>query len=337
MPSELRSLLGKSLDLISVQQASGQVIEHTAALERKVSELEGRKRALEAESAHRQKTKRILHLLPKQLTRAEDEHGSKTDVVTKEEETSNFLKRVAQESSDSGIQAKLQAYRLAGVTFVPHSEVEVELRIETAHGRRYCETIYLFLRIPSDEMRNSNSDSTPGDKGKILVTRHTVPPFINLRQIAHDHLSLSLRNFTFELSDHMNAFVQRREGIEDLKQVLGPNTLPEDSIFANRGCTMVAFMLRNVEIGGGEDQYPKAQQLRIILGYDRVKDILPTRVLVSRADVTEHEQTFGTLVSFSLAARGGQRIWAWEDRLRRESLSTAIPALMGRRRDRCEK
>ncbi|KAM6464964.1 centromere protein O isoform 2-T3 [Liasis olivaceus] len=95
----------------------------------------------------------------------------------------------------------LELFRLTGLSG-KLTEQGVSLCINTAFEGTYLDSYYLDIRMQQP----------------LQIQHHSVPAFIPLEQIAHEHLQKDIKRFLAVLSDHLNAYARRKFQVDQLQE-----------------------------------------------------------------------------------------------------------------------
>jgi len=90
------------------------------------------------------------------------------------------------------------AYRLTGISIVSQEAKRTCFRCETFFNCRYHEPYYVEV-----ELRDNTLE----------IHKHTVPYFIPIDTISQQYLNSDIKKFFMVISEHLNAFVARREQV----------------------------------------------------------------------------------------------------------------------------
>ncbi|KAM6464966.1 centromere protein O isoform 3-T4 [Liasis olivaceus] len=99
----------------------------------------------------------------------------------------------------------LELFRLTGLSG-KLTEQGVSLCINTAFEGTYLDSYYLDIRMQQP----------------LQIQHHSVPAFIPLEQIAHEHLQKDIKRFLAVLSDHLNAYARRKFQVDQLQKMHQP-------------------------------------------------------------------------------------------------------------------
>ncbi|XP_015754730.1 PREDICTED: centromere protein O-like [Acropora digitifera] len=91
------------------------------------------------------------------------------------------------------------AYRLTGISIASQEDSSTCFRCDTFFNARYHEPYYIEV-----DLEDSN----------LKIHKHTVPFFIPIDSIAQNYLNTDIKKFFMVLSEHLNAFVARREQVQ---------------------------------------------------------------------------------------------------------------------------
>ncbi|XP_015668477.1 centromere protein O [Protobothrops mucrosquamatus] len=95
----------------------------------------------------------------------------------------------------------LELFHLTGLS-AKLTEHGVSFYISTAFEGTYLDSYYLDILIQKP----------------LQIQHHTIPAFIPLEQIAHEHLQKDIKCFLSVLSDHLNAYARRKFQVDQLQE-----------------------------------------------------------------------------------------------------------------------
>ncbi|KAL9980235.1 hypothetical protein ACROYT_G008793 [Oculina patagonica] len=91
------------------------------------------------------------------------------------------------------------AYRLTGVSVVSQEAKRTCFRLETFFNSSYHEPYYVEVELKDNNLK---------------IHKHTVPYFIPIDTISQQYLNSDIKKFFMVISEHLNAFVARREQVQ---------------------------------------------------------------------------------------------------------------------------
>ncbi|XP_025026186.1 centromere protein O isoform X2 [Python bivittatus] len=147
----------------------------------------------------------------------------------------------------------LELFRLTGLSG-KLTEQGISLCINTAFEGTYLDSYYLDILIQQP----------------IQIRHHSVPAFIPLEQIAHEHLQKDIKRFLSVLSDHLNAYARRKFQADQLQEhfaVFFKGCMKGNSLY-----TQLEFNYRVTEGGN----FPFTAKIT----YGNPMNALPTKVTV---------------------------------------------------------
>ncbi|OAQ26579.1 hypothetical protein K457DRAFT_21960 [Linnemannia elongata AG-77] len=172
------------------------------------------------------------------LRQIEQEEQSITD--DKDSPLPSPVDTVADDQEQKRLQDILMAYRLTGVTLFNGDEFDHQdwsqydvddilegpkdagIRFDTFALGRYYEPYYIMLRTTPIGTRNNpqnlDDDEDPqlDIKKTFEIVKHTIPHWIPLRELEKRYLNRDMSTFTRSVSDYLQAFVTRRENINEI-------------------------------------------------------------------------------------------------------------------------
>jgi len=90
------------------------------------------------------------------------------------------------------------AYRLTGISVVSQETKQTCFRCETFFNSRYHEPYYVEVELKDNTLK---------------IHKHTLPYFIPIDTISQQYLNSDIKKFFMVISEHLNAFVARREQV----------------------------------------------------------------------------------------------------------------------------
>lgn len=144
-------------------------------------------------------------------------------------------------------------YRLTGISIASQEAKRTCFRCETFFNSRYREPYYIEVELKDNSLK---------------ICKHTVPYFIPVDSICQQYLNSDIKKFFMVISQHLNAFVARREQVH-LCQELHREKL-EGEISCSPAHDFVQFKPKLTE-GQNEDVVVK-------LNYDSPTKRLPSSV-----------------------------------------------------------
>ncbi|XP_068747910.1 centromere protein O-like isoform X3 [Montipora capricornis] len=91
------------------------------------------------------------------------------------------------------------AYRLTGISVALQGAKRTCFRCETFFNARYHEPYYIEVDLEDNELK---------------INKHTVPYFIPIDTISQRYLNTDIKKFFMVISEHLNAYVARREQVQ---------------------------------------------------------------------------------------------------------------------------
>ncbi|XP_068678175.1 centromere protein O-like [Montipora foliosa] len=91
------------------------------------------------------------------------------------------------------------AYRLTGISVALQGAKRTCFRCETFFNARYHEPYYIEVDLEDSELK---------------INKHTVPYFIPIDTISQRYLNTDIKKFFMVISEHLNAYVARREQVQ---------------------------------------------------------------------------------------------------------------------------
>ncbi|KAF8932998.1 hypothetical protein BGZ47_011070 [Haplosporangium gracile] len=146
---------------------------------------------------------------------------------------------VADDQEQKRLQDILMAYRLTGVTLFNGDEFDHQdwsqydvddileglkdagIRLDTFALGKYYEPYYIMLRTTPIGSKNNPQDldedpQLDTKKSTFEIAKHTIPHWIPLRELEKRYLNRDMSTFTGSVSDYLQAFVTRRENINQI-------------------------------------------------------------------------------------------------------------------------
>ncbi|KAG0197866.1 hypothetical protein BGX33_000278 [Mortierella sp. NVP41] len=145
---------------------------------------------------------------------------------------------LADDQEQKRLQDILMAYRLTGVTLFNGDEFNQQdwsqygvtdlldgpkdagIRFDTFALRKYYEPYYIMLRTTPKGRKNRTADDEDMQldprRSTFEIAKHTIPHWIPLRELEKHYLNRDISTFTRSVSDYLQAFVTRRENIQQL-------------------------------------------------------------------------------------------------------------------------
>ncbi|KAG0283507.1 hypothetical protein BGZ96_012094 [Linnemannia gamsii] len=147
---------------------------------------------------------------------------------------------IADDQEQKRLQDILMAYRLTGVTLFNGDEFgqqdwsqydvddilegpkDAGIRFETFALGKYYEPYYIMLRTTpkkgttNNAQDNNDDDVQPDTSSTFEIAKHTIPHWIPLRELERRYLNRDMSTFTRSVSDYLQAFVTRRENINEI-------------------------------------------------------------------------------------------------------------------------
>ncbi|KAJ7387463.1 hypothetical protein OS493_000792 [Desmophyllum pertusum] len=145
------------------------------------------------------------------------------------------------------------AYRLTGISVVSQEAKRTCFRCETFFNSRYHEPYYVEVEL---------KDTT------LKIHKHTVPYFIPIDTISQQYLNSDIKKFFMVISEHLNAFVARREQVHLCQEQHGDKL--EGEISCSPAHDFVQLKSKEVE---GQDK-----SVVVKLTYDRLTLTRPSHV-----------------------------------------------------------
>ncbi|XP_029452054.1 centromere protein O [Rhinatrema bivittatum] len=158
------------------------------------------------------------------------------------------------------VKAMLQAFHLTGISGKRINQ-GICVCISTAYESNYLDSYYLDLLVQKS----------------VRISRHSIPPFIPLEQIAKKYLQSDLKRFLLVLSNHLNAYAGRKfqaDQLQDHSSTVLCGTLQRNSL-----CNLLSFA------------YNVAWENHMVclcvkLVYGDITHCLPTEVVISCKEAT---------------------------------------------------
>ncbi|XP_030645882.1 centromere protein O [Chanos chanos] len=139
---------------------------------------------------------------------------------------------------------------------------------ESKQGKSMCVAFHTAYEGVYLETYNMELDLTR----TVQISRHNIPPFIPLEQLAKQDLQADYKAFLHNLSQHLNAWVGRKQQICLLKELIDSVKVME----SNQLCKILVLMCN----AQGEKDIP----ILITLDYDNLARCLPTHVSIESED-----------------------------------------------------
>eukprot|EP00762_Andalucia_godoyi_P000790 ANDGO_03816.mRNA.1 hypothetical protein PTSG_02205 len=114
----------------------------------------------------------------------------------------NFPDRV----SKRVLSESFAAYRMSGITFFAIDQDTIAVQFDTFYKNKFFEAYFLFLEY----------DAT-GSSQHFKISKHSLPFFVPVEQIVAQFAKTDLQSVLQRISQHVVAFVSRREQVLELK------------------------------------------------------------------------------------------------------------------------
>uniref|UniRef100_A0A1A8CMY0 Centromere protein O n=2 Tax=Nothobranchius kadleci TaxID=1051664 RepID=A0A1A8CMY0_NOTKA len=225
---------------------------HPQPQQSRVKELKAKVEALKAKR-DQLKAELQTHKLLQRLRLSEVNHSEEED-MDEDSESSRVLRLMARHSELTDL---LRAHRLIGGYEV----------VKTHQGKGVCVSIATGYEGVYLDTYNLEMDTNP----KVRIIRHNIPPFIPLDTLAEQSdLQTGIRTFLDTLSQHLNAYVGRRQQLKLMKEQHKSVEVMESNIL----CSMLVLMFT----------MPEQVAVLCLLDYKDLSRCLPTQVKLDCED-----------------------------------------------------